>query len=87
MVNKLNDLIADLNTAAQGTDVKAFNDILLKIFYAAPRRMTKVSNYLAETPNDFGRIVNRENDFKNILSAELQTKNAQLSQANGTNGN
>jgi len=76
MVNKLNDLIADLNTAAQGTDVNAFNDILLKIFYTAPRKMTKVSNYMAETPNNFELILNRENDFKNILQAELATKNA-----------
>lgn len=41
-------------------DVSKFNDILLTLFTTIPRKMSNVKSYLADTQDDFSRIIQKE---------------------------
>lgn len=52
-----------LTTIYERKDVQSFNDTLLQLLAVSPRRVRKVAELLAEKPEDFARIIIREEDL------------------------
>lgn len=48
-----------------------FNDTLLDLFKTIPRRMTKVSEHLAAGPNDWERLLKKEEDLLQTLAIQV----------------
>lgn len=68
MVDEAQDILTQLLTI---TDVKQFNDTLLKLFMTIPRSMVTVNLYLAKSDSDFPRIIKREQDLLDIMSGQV----------------
>lgn len=60
------------------TTVKSFNDTLLKLFTVIPRKMGQVKSYLANDKDDFGRIIEKEQDLLDVMKGQVVV--AQLSE-------
>lgn len=56
-------------------DLLKFNDILLRIFTILPRRMEKVSLYLANTNSDYNRIIIREKKLLDNMILQVKLNN------------
>ena len=62
------------------TSVSEFNDTLLYLFTVIPRRMSYVSSYLAATQNDFGEIIQHEQDTLDVMRGQVVQKAAEETQ-------
>ena len=51
-----------------------FNFILMKLFYSLPRKMHKVSDFLAEDESQFTKILSREFDLLSVMQSMLKQK-------------
>lgn len=56
------------------TDVKGFNDLLLKLFTTIPRSMGQVKAHLATTDADFPKIIQREQDLLDVMRGQVVQK-------------
>lgn len=72
MVDKAQEVINELATIDTG--VNAFNDKLLRLFEAIPRRMSHVNDYLATTKDEFAKIIQREQDLLDVLAGQVYIK-------------
>lgn len=62
-----------LNKLSKTKTVPTFNKWLLELFAILPRKMSEVSNYLAETKEDFSKIIEREQDLLDVMAGQVQT--------------
>lgn len=56
------------------TNVKIFNDELLKLFTTIPRKMSSVSSYIARDNGEFNKIISREQDLLDIMKGQVVQK-------------
>lgn len=56
------------------TDVKTFNEELLKLFTTIPRKMGSVSSYIAKKDKEFNKIIKREQDLLDIMKGQVVCK-------------
>lgn len=56
------------------SDVESFNEELLKLFTTIPRKMQHVNTYLAHHTDDFGRIIETEQDLLDVMKGQVVSK-------------
>lgn len=66
---KIIDALTNSNSA-----VNEFNDNLLKLFTVIPRKMGNVRDYLANKPEDFSRIISKEQDLLDVMRGQIYVK-------------
>lgn len=71
MVDEAQDIITGLLNI---TDVKQFNDELVRLFTTIPRKMGSVSSYIADNSNDFNKIIHREQDLLDVMKGQVVQK-------------
>lgn len=71
MIDEAQDVLTSLITKS---DVKEFNDILLKLFTVIPRKMSNVQDYLARTDKDFSEIIQKEQDLLDVMKGQVVQK-------------
>ena len=71
MVDEAQNILTGLLTI---TDVKQFNDELLKLFTTIPRKMGSVSSYIANKTEDFNKIIHREQDLLDVMKGQVVQK-------------
>lgn len=71
MVDEAQDIITGLLNI---TDVKQFNDELVRLFTTIPRKMSSVSSYIANKPDDFNKIIHREQDLLDVMKGQVVQK-------------
>jgi len=71
MVDEAQDIITGLLNI---TDVKQFNDELVRLFTTIPRKMGSVSSYIANKPDDFNKIIHREQDLLDVMKGQVVQK-------------
>ena len=72
MVDAAQNVIDKL--ANNATTVNEFNDMLLKLFTIIPRKMGNVRDYLANTTEDFSKIINTEQDLLDVMRGQIYVK-------------
>lgn len=72
MVNEAQKIIDAL--ANNSTTVKDFNDNLLRLFTVIPRKMGNVRDYIATEPNDFAKIISKEQDLLDVMRGQIYVK-------------
>lgn len=72
MIDKAQEIINNLS--ADGLGVDAFNNTLLRLFEAIPRRMTRVNDYLSKSTDEFAKILQREQDLLDVLAGQVYVK-------------
>jgi poly [ADP-ribose] polymerase len=68
MVDKAQDILAELIAI---TDVETFNKFLIELFEVIPRKMKKVSDFLAKSPDDFSKIIQSEQDLLDVMKGQV----------------
>lgn len=78
MVNKLMIVEAQdyINKILVESDIARFNNLLIELFKIIPRKMSKVALYLATSKDDYAKIIQREQDLLDIMSAMVQQDSA-----------
>lgn len=71
MVDEAQNIITGLLNI---TDVKIFNNELLKLFTTIPRKMSSVSSYIARDNGEFNKIISREQDLLDIMKGQVVQK-------------
>lgn len=71
MVDEAQNIITGLLNI---TDVKVFNEELLKLFTTIPRKMSSVSSYIATDDKEFNKIISREQDLLDIMKGQVVQK-------------
>ena len=71
MIDEAQDVLTSLITKS---DVKEFNEILLKLFTVIPRKMGNVQDYLARTDKDFSEIIQKEQDLLDVMKGQVVQK-------------
>lgn len=71
MVDEAQDILTGLLTI---TEVKQFNDELLRLFTTIPRKMGSVSSYIANKTEDFNKIIHREQDLLDVMKGQIVQK-------------
>ena len=73
MVNEAQSCLAHIVDLAnhEDADVKEFNDCLLELFSIIPRKMSDVSSFMAYKPEDFGRIIEHEQDLLDVMKGQV----------------
>lgn len=71
MVDEAQNIITGLLNI---TDVKIFNEELLKLFTTIPRKMSSVSSYIATDNGEFNKIISREQDLLDIMKGQVVQK-------------
>lgn len=56
------------------SDVDLFNKELLTLFTTIPRKMSHVTNHMAESANDFAKIISREQDLLDVMRGQVISK-------------
>lgn len=59
--------MADMAAAA----VDEFNKALIELFGIIPRKMGQVSSFIATSPSDYGRILEREQDLLDVMRGQV----------------
>jgi poly [ADP-ribose] polymerase len=73
MIDEAQDKICKLRSqAANNADVYDFNAMLLDLFMIIPRRMDEVRNYVAGCVQDYGSIIQREQDLLDVMQSRVQ---------------
>lgn len=68
MVDKAQDILTNLIAIKNVDD---FNKLLLELFEVIPRKMHKVSEYLAQTKDDFSKIIQKEQDLLDVMKGQV----------------
>lgn len=71
MVDEAQDILTGLLNI---TDVKQFNDELVRLFTTIPRKMSNVKGYIADSPDDFNKIIHREQDLLDVMKGQVVQK-------------
>ena len=71
MVDEAQDIITGLLNII---DVKQFNDELVRLFTTIPRKMSYVKGYIADSPDDFNKIIHREQDLLDVMKGQVVQK-------------
>lgn len=71
MVDEAQNIITGLLNIS---DVKTFNEELLKLFTTIPRKMGSVSSYIATDNEKFNKIISREQDLLDIMKGQVIQK-------------
>ena len=71
MINEAQDVLTSLMNVS---DLKEFNDILLKLFTVIPRKMSDVKSYLANSVKDFSEIIQNEQDLLDVMKGQVIQK-------------
>lgn len=72
MVDAAQKVIDEL--ANNNSTLNEFNDTLLKLFTIIPRKMGNVRDYLANTTEDFAKIINTEQDLLDVMRGQIYVK-------------
>ena len=75
MISEAENDIRRLSDIAERKDSAAlwrFNEVLTELFTDIPRAMNKVSNHLAQSTDDFDKIITRENQMLQNLKSAVQ---------------
>lgn len=70
MVSAAQDQLAKLSTMASAS-VEEFNRALIELFGIIPRKMGNVSSYIATKPDDYGKIIQREQDLLDVMRGQV----------------
>ena len=65
--NNINDLMSQ-------EDIKSFNSKLISLFTVIPRKMSDVRFYLANSNDDFPKIIKREQDLLDVMKGQVVQK-------------
>ena len=86
-IDRLNEIVNKFDKDAMAK--KWFNDELIKLFMAIPRKMNKVDNYLLHTdnPKDAAKIVDHEQKLYDVILTNYQTQQATKDVKSTTNVN
>lgn len=68
MVDEAQNILTSLLDAKT---VEEFNDILLKLFVTIPRKMSNVKYYLANSKDDFAKIIDKEQDLLDVMRGQV----------------
>ena len=68
MIDKAQNVLVDLTNCQT---VSSFNSTLLKLFTVIPRKMGNVSSYLANSKDDFGKIISKEQDLLDVMKGQV----------------
>lgn len=79
MIDEAQSILINLTTI-QSIDV--FNQQLLKLFTVIPRKMSSVSDHLAKTSDDFGKIIESEQDLLDVMKGQVVQKQTEEVQDN-----
>lgn len=60
-----------LNNLITTNNLDLFNKVLLELFRIIPRKMKKVIDYLAKSKDDFGRIIQSEQDLLDVMKGQV----------------
>ena len=72
MVDAAQKIIDELANACSG--VEEFNNNLLKLFTVIPRKMGNVRDYLSSKPEDFAKIISKEQDLLDVMRGQIYVK-------------
>lgn len=72
MVDAAQKIIDDL--ANCNATVEEFDDKLLKLFTVIPRKMGNVRDYLASKPEEFSKIISKEQDLLDVMRGQIYVK-------------
>lgn len=64
--------LVELSAQYKALSVAEFNSKLSVLFAAVPRRMDKVSKYLAKRPEDFEKIIESETELYEVIYAQVR---------------
>ena len=70
MIEEAEQILASLTP---DMEVAAFNESLISLFHAIPRRMGDVRAYIATKPEDFAAIIERESDLLDVMKGQVYT--------------
>lgn len=70
MVMAAQEQLAKMTTMAT-VAVDEFNKALIELFGIIPRKMGQVSAYIATSPGDYGRIIEREQDLLDVMRGQV----------------
>ena len=73
MIDEAQNILTELLTIKT---VKTFNDRLIKLFGVIPRKMSNVKDYLASKADDFGDIIQKEQDLLDVMKGQVVQKAA-----------
>lgn len=79
MVDKAQEIIISLFSIK---NVEDFNQALISLFTVIPRKMYKVSKYLASNDNDFAKIIQREQDLLDVMKGQVIQEQTETSKKN-----
>ena len=68
MVDEAQRVLASLITCST---VEGFNKTLLELYGVIPRKMSQVSSYIAKKTDDFGTIIEREQDLLDVMKGQV----------------
>lgn len=71
MIEAAQNAIDDIAISMSSLDVPVFNKALLELFTIIPRSMGKVQNYLAQSNNDYEKIIIREQDLLDAMRTQV----------------
>lgn len=71
MVDEAQGILTDLVTVSE---VKEFNNNLLKLFTVIPRKMANVASHLADSSEEFPKIIKREQDLLDVMKGQVVQK-------------
>jgi len=69
-----------LNNLISADNLDLFNKILVELFKIIPRKMKKVKDNLATKVEDFGEIIQKEQDLLDVMRGQVSTKSIEDSQ-------
>lgn len=72
MVDAAQKIIDEL--ANNSSTIDEFNANLLKLFTVIPRKMGDVRDYLADTTDDFAKIITKEQDLLDVMRGQIYVK-------------
>ena len=83
MINEAQNILSSLVSIQ---DVDAFNKNLIQLFNAIPRKMKKVSDYLAKSKEDFSKIITDEQNLLDVMQGQVYVpRHKEKDNANQTN--
>ena len=68
MVDEAQNILVELLDVSS---VNEFNDMLLKLFTTIPRKMQNVKSYLADSFEDFSKIIQKEQDLLDVMRGQV----------------
>lgn len=83
LVWKARATIKAMCNAASDNDLYRFNDELIENFHVLPRKMGCVQSYLARTPDDFSKIIDREQKLLDVMEGYVKANSVKTVEIDG----